>query len=304
MNIIKYTKTLSYRIAVLFMVIFLSSSLSAEKKMWNIIRSLPDSTDGWILREDQYYNRKTLYDYIDGGAELYLSYGFRGVISRVYQRKNQPEIIVDIFDMGSPENAFGVFSHFRETIENDFGQGSQYIVGSLQFWIGCYFISILASPETKESREVVFQLARIIEQQIDEEGSLPKILHCLPRDSLIATSVRYFKHYIWLNSYYFIADQNILHIDENTEAVLAKYQEKGHQAILLLLKYRSASKAEKAYQDFIQYHLPKLASDPVLQMEDGSWTGCQLEQDIIKIVLNSHSKAHVLKLLNDVKNVR
>ena len=128
--------------------------------------SLPEKTNGWTSLPDYHkvYDRETLYDYIDGGAELYLSYGFRRLTSRRYVREGEPDIVVDLFDMGDSHNAFGVFSHSREVVESRFGQGSQYTEGLLLFWKGRYYVSVLASPETEASRGAAFDLARRIER--------------------------------------------------------------------------------------------------------------------------------------------
>ncbi|MEE9464267.1 MAG: DUF6599 family protein, partial [Candidatus Neomarinimicrobiota bacterium] len=80
---------------------------------------MPGTVEDWQTgRADKIYNRENLYEYINGGAELYLSYGFLQMISRTYTKSGKPDIVVDIFDMGSSRNAFGVFSHSREAIES------------------------------------------------------------------------------------------------------------------------------------------------------------------------------------------
>ncbi|MEL7586547.1 MAG: hypothetical protein AAGU19_07510 [Prolixibacteraceae bacterium] len=43
---------------------------------------LPRQGDDWSMDSDQYFNNENLY--IDGAAELYLSYGFNTAISRRY----------------------------------------------------------------------------------------------------------------------------------------------------------------------------------------------------------------------------
>ncbi|MGD9558291.1 MAG: DUF6599 family protein, partial [Mangrovibacterium sp.] len=45
---------------------------------------LPGQSNEWSAGSDQYFDNDNLYDYIDGAAELYLSYGFNTVISRRY----------------------------------------------------------------------------------------------------------------------------------------------------------------------------------------------------------------------------
>jgi len=122
---------------------------------------LPDNVEGWNISEkDNIYDRHNLYNYIDGGAELYLSYGFEKVINRIYTAPGQPDILLDLFDIGTSQDAYGVFSHSRETEDETFGQGSQYTAGLLLFWKDHYFVSILAHPETEASKKAIFRLAR------------------------------------------------------------------------------------------------------------------------------------------------
>src|SRR3989304_4594407 len=79
---------------------------------------LPDDLNGWqALTQtgpDKTYDRTTLYDYIDGAAEPYLTFQFRQVVARRYEKEGQPSIVVDLFDMGSSKDAYGLFSFHRE----------------------------------------------------------------------------------------------------------------------------------------------------------------------------------------------
>jgi hypothetical protein len=265
---------------------------------------LPGRVAGWAaVGEDKFYTTDNLFEYIDGGAELYLSYGLSSVLARNYTREGEPDITVDLFDMGSSENAFGVFSHSRETIDSSFGQGSQYTKGLLLFWKDRFYVSILASPETKASKAAVFALARSIEAQIENEGPLPGILEYLPQDSLIAESVRYFHHYIWLNSHYFISDENILHIGENTQAVLAKYRDGGKRWYLVLVEYPSDIEARLARTDFAIHFLPEMDLEPAAQIEDSTWAGCRGTGSFLSVVLNAPSKEIALGLLDEVQAI-
>ena len=73
--------------------------------------SLPDQVGAWRVSEaDVVYDRETLYDYMNGGAEVYLSYDFRAVWSRVFNGPGDGEIVLDVYDMGFSPEAFGVFS--------------------------------------------------------------------------------------------------------------------------------------------------------------------------------------------------
>ena len=72
---------------------------SMENTGSDLMALLPDMVEGWnITEEDHIYDRENLYAYINGGAELYLSYGFKQVVNRMYSVPDQPDILLDIFD--------------------------------------------------------------------------------------------------------------------------------------------------------------------------------------------------------------
>jgi hypothetical protein len=203
--------------------------------------------------------------------------------------------------MASSENAFGVFSHSREMIDTTFGQGSQYTKGLLLFWKDRFYISILASPETSASKAATFELARRIDAAIPNTGPRPGVLNFLPRDSLVEESVRYFHHYVWLNSHYFIADENILHIGENTEAVLAKYGTPKLRWFLLVVEYPSDMEARLARTEFVEKYLPEMDTKPVVQVEDSTWTGCRGSGSVLAVVLNAPSMEVAMRTLATVE---
>jgi len=102
---------------------------------------LPREFSGWeATGSGVVYDRDTLFDYIDGGAELYLAYDFRRMLACRFERDGHPAIVADVFDMGSSEDAFGVFSTERQDPEAGIGQGSEYAVGLLRFWRGRFFV--------------------------------------------------------------------------------------------------------------------------------------------------------------------
>jgi hypothetical protein len=203
--------------------------------------------------------------------------------------------------MASSEDAFGVFSHSRETIDSTFGQGSQYTKGLLLFWKDRFYVSILASPESEASKAATFELARRIDAAIPRTGPLPGNLRFLPGDSLVQGSIRYFHHYVWLNSYYFISDENILHIDENTDAVLARYGTPQHRWYVLIIEYPSDMEARLARTDFVESYLPEMDTKPLVEIEDSTWTGCRGSGSVLAVVFNAPSKEVALSCLDSVE---
>ena len=44
---------------------------------------LPERIGSWTIDTEAVYTPENLYDYINGGAELYISYGFKKVYTRI-----------------------------------------------------------------------------------------------------------------------------------------------------------------------------------------------------------------------------
>ncbi len=263
---------------------------------------LPTELDPWSTSKDTIYTPANLYDYIDGGAELYISYGFRKVQSRRYAADNQPDIVVDVFDMNTSADAYGVFMYSAEELSDLVGQGTQYNEGFMLFWMDHYFVSIMAYPETPESKEAVMQIARTIEKRIGKKGELPGILEYLPERGLNPGSIRYFHHYAWLNSHYYIAAENILLIGDDTRAVLAKYGDKDPHSILLIVQYPSGERAEEAAGSFTDNYLPEIRGKSSLRIEDGTYTGIERAGRTLILVFNAPDEQEATGLIRQVKD--
>jgi hypothetical protein len=265
----------------------------------NLYSALPADVAGWKKAEPpEAYDRSNLFDYIDGGAELYISYNFRELLAVRYKAADE-EIVVDIFDMGNSYNAFGLFSHGREREDGLAGQGSEYNAGLLTFWKDRFYVSILAYPETEAKKEIVLGLGRKLADAVPREGELPPVIGLLPQGHLIPESIRYFHHYIWLNSHFFVANQNILLIDDETQAVLAKYETLGKPFYLLIALYPDAARAKEAEQSFLKNYLPD-ANEGISQLPDGRWTACRVEGNRLSIVFNAPSREAAVYCLGKV----
>jgi len=250
--------------------------------------------------QDKYYYPESLFEYINGGAELFISYGLKKVVSRSYIRSGQPKVVVEIFNMDQPKNAFGVFSHGREKLDETYGQGSETYEGAILFWKDRYYISVVSDVETSISKIALEKMARKIDKLIKDEGELPEILDWIPEEQLVPESVFYFHHYVWLNAFFYIADDNFLNINENTDAVLAKYGPAGSRYYLLMIKYESEDNAGIAYKSFLEQYAPELKNEQAVKLEDGKWTGSRVEKDLLICVFNATIKEEVESLLDKV----
>lgn len=260
----------------------------------------PETVQGWRgTGREETFSPENLFMYIDGGSELYLTYGFRKLTVRTYTRTGQPDIVADSFDMGSSRDAFGVFAHGQESPDNRVGQGSEYSGGLLRFWKGRFFVSILSGAETPESKEAILQMGKEMADSVGA-GALPSILSLLPEDELVWESVRYFHHPAWLNTYCSIDDRDLLRIDDRTEAVLARFGEKGKRVVLLVVVYPDRSRAEKAFEAFQNGATPGADAHGCVSTADGTWTACRLRGKRFIATFKSPSCKAALRLLDAV----
>jgi len=263
----------------------------------------PGQVDGWLLTEQlRLDTRQSLYDYIDGGAELYISYGFKGAVSCRYAKEGQPEVTAEIFDLGSAQDAFGVYSQTRDREEKEYGQGSYYVSGAQFFWKGRYWVSLITSESTDESVKLLHTLAGWIDEKIEETGEPPAILSVLPPEGLVPGATLYFHHYIWLNSYTFISTDNILGIDENTHAVLAKYGNPEERLYLLTIQYPDSTKAEEAFASFGRHFFPEGLVDRCIRLEDGKWLAAGLYGSMLVVILDGKHREKTLALLERTRD--
>jgi hypothetical protein len=262
----------------------------------------PAAVQGWILSAaSDTYTPETLYQYIDGASELYISYGFVKLISRKYEKPGQPEIVIDFFDMGNAANAFGIFAHSQEKPQREIGQDSEYLDGLLRFWKGRFYVSLLCSPETPESRSVVMELGRCLAENILEAGTRPVVLDLLPVSRLVASSIRSFHHPAWQNTYVFISSENILEIGLQTEAVLTKYEQGEQRPVVLLVLYPDSNVAERAFANLSRtFHLPAKGGEAV-KLADKKYFAACLEKRIVAAVWHGGGAEQALELLSAVR---
>jgi hypothetical protein len=260
---------------------------------------LPDSIAGWNTDIRDTWDRSTLYQYINGGAELFLSYSFEEARSRVYAREEQPDITVDIFRFGAAEDAYGVYSMSREEENTDIGGGGQYGAGLLLFWKDRYYVSVLATPETPEAREAVMAIARHIEKQIEGETDQPRLLERFPEEGLRAPSVRYFRHHAWQNVYGLIAHEDVLGIGDSSEAAVAKYRIGDAEATVFLIRYPEGAVASDALARWkTHYRVPADAN--MIRNEDGCFTADIRAAHLI-LVHRATDEKTAMTLLNRVQ---
>ncbi len=216
-----------------------------------VTATLPLEVAGWrAVDGGEVYDTETIFQYIDGHAEVYLAYGMERCLARRYSGPDgEPGIVLDLFELASAEDAFGVFTHDRDGDEIDIGQGALLRTGWLSFWKGRWFGSVYAEGESEAAYDTVIAIARAAADAITDEGEAPALVSELPVDGLDERSVRFFHTQEILNSVVYLGFDNVLRFGPETDAVLGKYERQVGSGWLLLVDYpdvETASWAEGA----------------------------------------------------------
>ena len=197
--------------------------------------------------------------------------------------------------MTSSQGAYGVFTQGRYSEEYDYGQGSQSIDDFIFFWKDRYFVVVTTPKLTPQSADGIKQLALLADKAIPDSGKTPDIVKLLPQEGLQTAGFLYFRHYIWLNSYYFIADYNIIDLNEQTDAVLAKYGTADSRCYLLIAAYPDTATANRAYLQLKQKFVPETGTT-FSRIEDNTWVAVWIKDNKLGAVFNGNSYETAEKL--------
>jgi|CZKR01.1.fsa_nt_gi hypothetical protein len=167
------------------------ASSSAQKQLLSFLR---EPLPGRATAQDpvSFYQPDNLYQYIDGGADIYLLYDFQILLHQDF-KSGESEVTADIYDMGNPADAFGMYAAERSPRYKfvTIGTEGYRSVGVLNFLQGHYYVKLAGFGASADA--LVDQFARILSQRIGGVRALPALLEKLPREHRVEHSEQYMR---------------------------------------------------------------------------------------------------------------
>ncbi len=206
-------------------VVFSPFSLSSQESGLSAL--LPKEKDpqlaGWApVGSPQEFEGDDLFVYIDGGAEIYLEYGFNRAVVQDYGDSKGRIVSLELFEMKDPAAAFGAYS-FKTTGKGkllDLGQGGELEDYYLNFWKGEYLFTITGIDDDQETVRGLLAVAKAADHSVPREGGPPPIIEILPVEGMDPGSILYFRGRLGLNNAFpSVAPGNL----EVREGVRARY---------------------------------------------------------------------------------
>ncbi len=188
---------------------------------------------------------KGLFDYMDGGAERYLAYGFTEIAVRGYQ-KGASRATVEIYQMGGPDEAFGMYAFNSKGEHPEVGAPATLTHGTLAFHKDRYFVRVVAMSEPAAARELLIALAKKTAAALPGKPGMPDALSRLP-EGFLEGSRRYLPNAECARTTWFDGEGDTL-LTGGAAAVLATYAVGDAEIVLTRTQYPSAPAALSACQ--------------------------------------------------------
>ena len=222
--------------------LFLLPLGSGQQEVHPSLQSLLPQIPGWTLSEKpQTFLPGTLFEYIDGAAEAYLGYDFKELVVAQYKEdKSKAALTLEIYDLGSDKNAFGIYSAERYPESRFVSVGNEGYVeeGTLNFIAAGNYVKLLCYDCQGKAGEVLIQFARDVAQRMGTQGSLPPLLGLFPKEGLVAHSEKFILHNFM--GYSFLHD-----------GYLAGYKEKDLEFELFIIEGKSEADAVDMLKQYL-----------------------------------------------------
>jgi hypothetical protein len=156
----------------------------------------PEVTEWKGPGEIQTFQPENLFEYINGAADLYLSYDFQELKVAEYQNDKRASVTVEVYRHKTSTQAFGIYSQERLANANFIDVGDQGYVENnvLNFLTGSYYVKISSYKTGAEDREILLTFANKVSEDLGEKGSLPSILSSFPEGGKKKNSEKFINH--------------------------------------------------------------------------------------------------------------
>lgn len=233
----------------------------------------PAITDppGWEQSEPlQRFGPEGLYNHINGGAELFLEFGFAECLVQRY-RKNDQEIGLEIYRMESPTAALGIYlmKCGRETPRAELTARNSSDLYQFTILKHRLFIQVNNFSGAEGNLPFMIALSRALLAEIPDAS--PEIIFTdLPEKDLRPGSRRIFRGPFGLQPLYTFGNGDILSQKNQLFGISGEYnQADGSTFTRIILVYPAQEIAQQAYQHLLSNLDPYIT---LLQQAPGQFT--------------------------------
>ncbi len=264
---------------------------------------LPAAFDGnKIIDSISVYPGNMLYDYIDGGAEIFMEYGFQKVAMAQYSFPSRQQIQTEVFKMSDAAAAFGAFSFYINSGAKSINIGSDGTLNSyyLAFWINNFLVVLTSNIKTDSAMDRLVSFGKAIEKNMPNGTEKPKIILKLLQSKISDNYLKYIRGTVGLSNFYNIAPGDAFQFNE-----AAAFEFNGCKVLLIHKENEVDAKKceESAYQKMIEVNkttqFQKLSDGYEYIDYRGTHIHCQFYKNYVIVLFNS-TKSKTTELLSSL----
>lgn len=155
--------------------------------------ALPEIPGWTVLREPVVYDASTLWEAINGAADLFVSYGVVDMHMGYYSATGGPEVRAEVYRHDSPETGFGIFSQERSPQNTHVAIGTTAVIdeGMLNILCGSYYVKLSTNTPGKSTAKELTTIGAAIVKHLAQSPVLPGMLAVLPVGGRVPNSEKY-----------------------------------------------------------------------------------------------------------------
>jgi hypothetical protein len=209
----------------------------------------PACAEGWSMDgKVAFFDKDSLFERINGESELYFPYGFTVLAYARYASAKDPQVAIDadVYAMGSPLDAFGIFANYRrkDSAELDIGSGAVVSTSQLLFYQGSYYVRLQVTGALSIDQDILVSCGRAIARNLPQNAGRPGELGLLSAPAVLKGTERYIAQGLLGYEFFrrgLIADALLSHDRGQVFVVLEGTPEAARAALEQYLAYLNAS---------------------------------------------------------------
>jgi len=191
------------------------------------------------------YDRDTLYDFMDGAADLYFTYGFEQLAVAHYVHSAGGTLQVEVYRVATDADAYGLYTYNSHGQPVTIGVDGELDSGNrLAFWQGRTFVQVIARDQVED--DVLHAMGTAAASALPQGSRHPSLVDHLLKGGLQPGSARFFRQKMALDNLLWLGTQDVLGLGADVEGVIARYDLAGQPVDLLLIAYPDMSRAQHA----------------------------------------------------------
>ena len=200
---------------------------------------------GWSLAtEPMHFEADNLWEYINGQADFFIDYGFVRVDTAEYRNDQESSsVVLEIYRMGRPQEAFGIFAAERTPDDRPLEIGAQAYLGTnvLGFWQAEQYVKLTSFDEGAAVEQLLIGFAEEISARIPSQGQELETLLLFPEEDRVEASARFIPN-------------NFLGQPYLTNAYRVDYIHDGQKVQLFLVETGSPEEAQSHFKRLEEFH--------------------------------------------------